>query len=56
MCLVEIEKFFKFVVFCVLFVMENMEIFIDIFLVKKVCEVIIEFLLINYLFDCLICD
>lgn len=65
MCLVEVVGgLFKFVVLCVMQVKDLclglegvfFEIKINSFMVKKVCEGVMEFLLINYLLDCLICD
>lgn len=56
MCLVEVEKSSKSVASCAMSVMSGMNIKMMMDLVKKVCEGVMEFLLINYLFDCLICD
>lgn len=43
MCLVEVFISVKLVVLCVMFVMDNMKIFIVINRVKKVCESVLDF-------------
>lgn len=56
MCFVEIEKVFKVVVVCVMLVMKGWNILINLEKFKKVREGVMEFLLVNYLLDCFICD
>ncbi|WP_119418129.1 NADH-quinone oxidoreductase subunit NuoG [Desertibaculum subflavum] len=56
MCLVEQEKAPKPIASCAMPVMDNMVIHTDTPLVKKACEGVMEFLLINHPLDCPICD
>ena len=56
MCLVEIEKTAKPVASCVTLVANDMQIFVDTYMVKKARESILEVLLINHPLDCPICD
>jgi len=56
MCLVEIEKAPKPVASCVTLVANDMQIFVDTYMVKKARESVLEVLLINHPLDCPICD
>lgn len=56
MCLVDVEKLFKLVLVCVMLVMDGMKVVICSEKVLKFQCLVMEFLLINYLLDCLICD
>ena len=56
MCLVEINGSPKPVASCAIPAVNNMQIFVDTPLVKKVRENILEFLLLNHPLDCPICD
>ena len=56
MCLVEIYKSPKPVASCAMPIMEDMQIFTNSPLIKKVRESVLEFLLLNHPLDCPICD
>lgn len=56
MCFVEVQNVFKFVVLCVWFVQFGMVVKINLFFIYKVCEGVMEFLFVNYFFDCFVCD
>ncbi len=55
-CIVEVEKFVKPIISCLNLVVENLNIFVNSFSIKKYRENVLEFLLINHPLDCPICD
>jgi hypothetical protein len=55
-CIVEVEKILKPIISCLNLVVENLNIFVNSFSIKKYRENVLEFLLINHPLDCPICD
>lgn len=52
----ENDKCGCFVMFCMIFVIDNIWIFIEDEEVKQFCVSVVEWLMINYLYDCLVCE